>query len=126
MSKTSLHTEEVTTVEEYEDTHTHRYCHLIISDSVVHCGKHIEWVQRNFVVCLFVCLLVCFADIHCLLSVIILLVYVSVMLSPYSEWMGGGANMPPLTSFSPVTSTNVGLSPQKFLTFSFNPISILV
>ena len=27
---------------------------------------------------------------------------------------------PPLTSFSPVTSTNVGISPQNFMTFSFN------
>ena len=30
------------------------------------------------------------------------------------------------TSFSPVTSTNVGISPQNFLTFSSNPFAILV
>ena len=38
---------------------------------------------------------------------------------------GGGAKRPP-TSFSPVTSTNVGLSTQNFLTFSFNPFATLV
>ena len=38
---------------------------------------------------------------------------------------GGGAKRPP-TSFSPVASTNVGLSPQNFLTFSFNPFAMLV
>ena len=32
---------------------------------------------------------------------------------------GGGRKKPPPTSFSPVTSTNVGLSPQNFLT---NPL----
>ena len=32
-----------------------------------------------------------------------------------------GKKVPP-TSFSPVTSTNVGISPQNFLTFSFNPL----
>ena len=31
----------------------------------------------------------------------------------------------PPTSFSPVTSTNVGISLQKFLTFNFNPFSTL-
>ena len=30
--------------------------------------------------------------------------------------MGGGAKMPHSTSFSPVTSTNVGISPKNFLT----------
>ena len=30
------------------------------------------------------------------------------------------------TSFSPVTSTNVGVSPQNFLTFSFNSFATLV
>ena len=34
---------------------------------------------------------------------------------------GVGAKRPP-TSFSLVTSTNVGISPQNFLTFSFNPL----
>ena len=37
----------------------------------------------------------------------------------------GGAKGPP-TSFSPVTSTNVGFGPQNFLTFSFNPFATLV
>ena len=35
---------------------------------------------------------------------------------------GGG----PPTSFSPVTSTNVGIMPQFFLTFSFNPFDRLM
>ena len=39
-------------------------------------------------------------------------------------WMGG-AKRPP-TSFSIVTSTSVGLKPQNFLTFSFNPFTTLV
>ena len=33
---------------------------------------------------------------------------------------------PPPTSFSSVTSTNVGIRPQNFLTFSFNPFDRLV
>ena len=32
---------------------------------------------------------------------------------------------PPPTSFSPVTSTNVGFGPKNFLTYSFNPFAIL-
>ena len=39
---------------------------------------------------------------------------------------GGGGAKRPTTSFSPVTSTNIGLSPQNFLTFSFNPFATLV
>ena len=39
---------------------------------------------------------------------------------------GVGAKMPPYQFFSPVTSTNVGISPQKFLAFSFNPFDRLV
>ena len=39
---------------------------------------------------------------------------------------GGGAKSPPPTSFSPVTSTNVGFGSQNFLTFSFNPFATLV
>ena len=39
---------------------------------------------------------------------------------------GGGGQKDPPTSFSPVTSTNVGISPQNFLTFSFNPFATLV
>ena len=38
---------------------------------------------------------------------------------------GEGAKLPP-TSFSPVTSTNVKISPQNFLTFSFNPFATLM
>ena len=38
---------------------------------------------------------------------------------------GGGKKMPP-TSFPPVTSTNVGISPKNFLTFCFNFFATLV
>ena len=38
---------------------------------------------------------------------------------------GGGAKRPPI-SFSTLTSTNVGISTQILLTFSFNPFAILV
>ena len=37
---------------------------------------------------------------------------------------GRGAKRPP-TNFSPATSTNAGISPQNFLTFSFNPFGTL-
>ena len=47
----------------------------------------------------------------------------------YSGWgwgaVEGGQKGPP-TSFSSVTSTNVGFGPQKFLAFSFNPLARLV
>ena len=36
---------------------------------------------------------------------------------------GGGGQKGPPTTFSPVTSTNVGSDPQNFLTFSFNPFN---
>ena len=36
-----------------------------------------------------------------------------------------GKKVPP-TSFTPVTSTNVQISPRKFLTFRFNPFVTLV
>ena len=39
---------------------------------------------------------------------------------------GGGSKKASPTSFSPVTSTNVGFGPQNFLTFSFNPFTTLV
>ena len=39
--------------------------------------------------------------------------------------IGGGQKGSP-TRFSPVTSTNVEFSPQRFLTFNFNPIATLV
>ena len=39
---------------------------------------------------------------------------------------GGEPKRPPTSnSFSPVTSANVGISPQNFLTFSFNPFTTL-
>ena len=37
-----------------------------------------------------------------------------------------GGKKAPTTSFSFVTSTNVGISSQNFLTFSFNPLATLV
>ena len=41
--------------------------------------------------------------------------------------MGGGVkSLRPPTSFSPVTSTNVGSSPQNFQDFSFDPFATLV
>ena len=39
---------------------------------------------------------------------------------------GGGGKKAPPTSFSPVTSTNVEIRRQNFLTFSFNPFDRLV
>ena len=33
---------------------------------------------------------------------------------------------PPPTGFSPVTSRNVGISPQNILTFSFNPFATML
>ena len=39
---------------------------------------------------------------------------------------GGATKKTPPTSFSPVTSTNVGTCPQNFLTFSFNSFNRLV
>ena len=41
-------------------------------------------------------------------------------------WWGKGGKKAPLTSFSPVTSTNVEFGPQNFLTFSFNLFATLV
>ena len=40
-------------------------------------------------------------------------------------WYGGEQNGPP-TSFSPVTSTNIGISPKNVLTFIFDPFATLV
>ena len=37
-----------------------------------------------------------------------------------------GGQKGPSTSFSPVTSTNVGISPKNFLIFSFYPFAALV
>ena len=39
---------------------------------------------------------------------------------------GGGGKKAPATSFSSVTSTNVGFGPQNFQTFSLNPFATLV
>ena len=39
---------------------------------------------------------------------------------------GSGGQKAPRTSFSPVTSTNVGISSQNILTFSFSPFGTLV
>ena len=45
-------------------------------------------------------------------------------------WGGGGGwgfgQKAPSTTFSPLTSTNVGLNPQNLLNFSFNPFVALV
>ena len=40
--------------------------------------------------------------------------------------VGGDEKAPPATNFSPATSTNVGISSQNFLTFSFNPFATLL
>ena len=45
--------------------------------------------------------------------------------SCFNPIQDGGAKGPS-TSFSPITSTNVGISPQNVLTFSFNPFATLV
>ena len=52
-------------------------------------------------------------------------------LNPIQDWGGGGGgggskSHPNPTSFSPVTSTNVPVRPQNFLTFSFNPFDRLL
>ena len=47
------------------------------------------------------------------------------MKHPIQDGGGGGKKASP-TSFSPVTSTNVWISPQNFLTFHFSPFDRLV
>ena len=49
-------------------------------------------------------------------------------INPIQDRLGGGGakRSPPLTSFSPVTSTNLGFGPKNFLTFSFNPFATLL
>ena len=37
-----------------------------------------------------------------------------------------GLKRPPSTSFSSITSANVGINPENFLTFSFNPFATRV
>ena len=49
----------------------------------------------------------------------------SVLALSFNPNQDGGQKGPP-TSFSSVTSTNVGFGPQNFLTFSFNPFSTQV
>ena len=50
-----------------------------------------------------------------------------VFLNPIQDGVGwGGGKRGPPTSFSPVISTNVGISLQNFLTFSLNPFDRLV
>ena len=39
---------------------------------------------------------------------------------------GGGGEKVPSASFSPLTSTHVGISPKNLLAFSFNPFATLV
>ena len=53
------------------------------------------------------------------------LIIISPPLTLFRIW-GEGGQKGPATSFSSVTSTNVGISPQNFLTFSFNPFDRLV
>ena len=49
-------------------------------------------------------------------------VWLGILFKPIQD---GGESAAP-TSFSPVTSANVGIKPQNFLTFSFNPFDRLV
>ena len=49
----------------------------------------------------------------------------TVVLNPIQDGGGGGAKRHSPSIFSPVTSTNVGISPQNFLTSSYNPFAIL-
>ena len=45
--------------------------------------------------------------------------------NPIQDGGGGGAKRSPPTSFSPVTSTKVGISHQNFLTLGFNPFTTM-
>ena len=58
--------------------------------------------------------------------VVVVVVVVAISSQPLTlfRMMEGPKNSP--TSFSPVTSTNVGISRQTFLTFNFNPFATLV
>ena len=46
--------------------------------------------------------------------------------NPIQDWGWDGGKKAPPTSFSPVTTTNVGLSPQNLPNISFNPFVTLV
>ena len=48
----------------------------------------------------------------------------SIIVNPIQD--GGGVKKATRTRFSPVTSTNVPISPQNFLTLRFNPFATLV
>ena len=48
------------------------------------------------------------------------------ILNPIQDGGGGAGQKGPPTSFFPVTSTNVGIDPYNFLTFSFDPFATLV
>ena len=48
------------------------------------------------------------------------------LLNPIQDGRGRVQKGPPQTCFFPTTCTNVGISPQNFLTFSFNPFDRLV
>ena len=45
--------------------------------------------------------------------------------NPIQDGAAGGKKPPPPTSFFPVTSTNVGTSPKRFLTFNFSPFKAI-
>ena len=47
-------------------------------------------------------------------------------INPIQDGGKGGGKKASCTSFSPVTSTKVGISPKNFQTFSFNPFATLV
>ena len=46
--------------------------------------------------------------------------------NPIQDGCGRGGKKPPPTRFSPVTSTNVRISPQNLLTFNLDPFDRLV
>ena len=50
----------------------------------------------------------------------------AIRIDPIQDGNGGAKRPHPPTSFSPVTSTNVGVSPENFLTFGFNPFAAMV
>ena len=47
-------------------------------------------------------------------------------MAAFNPIQDGVAKKTPPTSFSPVKSTNIGISPKNFLTFSFNYFATLV
>ena len=57
-------------------------------------------------------------------SLVLTISNISLLCNVYIQ--DGGGQKDPSTSFSPVTSTNVEISPQNFLTFNFNPFVTLV